>query len=360
MDKTPSSLVANFVIAAAQKPLLKIAAKKAPIITKVAAKAALKAAGLKQTLCDDLLKVDAAIESLRREKRNRINDQLLRHRRRGFWSHTPFREAKLPNTTLLQRLDWIRIFVVRDRLQGHLRIGVNDDITVKLTGDPQSVNVVQTAKQSWDKYNIALGSFKKWPCNFKLWTVTVPTDWRIRVERKGLAVVDGLMTLDAAPMESSGCEVFAATWMVQSRGTAVSVERGYIARHGKLAYHAKTADRAISGLARKSKALAFTAALNHADLSDLVAQCAGSLVSIGDARFIGACTYGIKSWCNAVGLAYQEGPGDELSGSAPIEAVYAAYEREPRAEARAAILHAVRRNRSKLQIYHDLTNRRAC
>lgn len=347
MNKTPSSLVANFVIAAAQRPLLKIATK-VPIITKVAARAALKAAGLKQTLCDDLLKVEAALETLRKEKRRRIHDQweAPRHQSRGFWSHTPFRKSKLPNTTPLQRLDAIRKFVVRDRLQGHLRIGVNDDITVALTSHPQFVGAVQTAAQDW-KYK---GRFKKRPRKFKLWTVTVPADWRIRVERKGLAVVDGLLTLDAAPLESSGCEVFAATWLVQGRGTAASVERGYISRHGMRTYHAKTIDQAITGLARKSKALAFTAALNHADLSDLVAQCAGSLVSIGDAKAIGACSYGIKSWCAAVGLAYDVGPGDELSGSAPIEAVYAAYEREPRAEARAAILHAVRRNRSKLRL----------
>jgi len=349
MNKTPSSLVANFVIAAAQRPLLKIATK-APIITKVAARAALKAAGLKQTLCDDLLKVEAALDTLREEKVKRIREQWTdsgRRHSRGFWSHTPFREAKLPTTTLLQRLDAIRKFVVRDRLQGHLRIGVNDDITVALTSHPQSVDVVQTTAQDWTKYK---GKFKNWSCNFKIWTVTVPADWRIRVERIGLAVIDGLMTLDAAPLESSGCEVFAATWMVQGRGTAVSVERGYIARHGKLAYHAKTADQAITGLARKSKALAFTAAINHADLSDLVAQCAGSLVSIGDARAIGACSYGIRSWCATVGLAYDVGPDDKLSGSAPIEAVYAAYKREPRAEARAAILYAVRRSRSKLRL----------
>ena len=68
---------------------------------------------------------------------------------------------------------------------------------------------------------------------------------------------------------------------------------------------------------------------------------AGVSVSVADAAASGACDYGIRSWCAAVGLDYE-------AGSAQLSEVYAAYQRQPRAEAHAVILLVLRRQRSKI------------
>jgi hypothetical protein len=100
----------------------------------------------------------------------------------------------------------------------------------------------------------------------------------------------------------------------------------------------------MSGLARKSRALEFTARLAAADLGELVAKAQGVVMRLADAKAVGACDYGIKSWVQSVELAIGTDELDSTS-AARIEDVYAAYQREPRSEARAAILHALRRTR---------------
>lgn len=57
-----------------------------------------------------------------------------------------------------------------------------------------------------------------------------------------------------------------------------------------------------------------------------------------DARAIGACEYGIRSWCARTGISYE-------AGQATVAEVYAAYQASPAPEARFAILHAARRAR---------------
>ena len=65
--------------------------------------------------------------------------------------------------------------------------------------------------------------------------ITIRASWRKNVESRGIAVVDGLLTLDARPAEDdlplrSGEEVLAATWVRQGRGTSLVGERGYLYR----------------------------------------------------------------------------------------------------------------------------------
>ncbi len=78
------------------------------------------------------------------------------------------------------------------------------------------------------------------------------------------------------------------------------------------------------------------AAVKHARIDALVAQNQTVSVRISDARAMGACDYGIRSWCNATGLSYQ-------AGIASVDEVLAGYLKYPAPEARAAILHALRR-----------------
>jgi hypothetical protein len=67
------------------------------------------------------------------------------------------------------------------------------------------------------------------------------------------------------------------------------------------------------------------------------------MVHVQDARAVGACEYGIRSWCYATGLqaAY-------AAGCATLRQVWDAYQAQPRAEARATILAVLKRVRRKL------------
>lgn len=341
--------------------IIKLAATAAPA-TKTAARAALKAAGLKQTLADDLLTATEHLASLRKHAKAARIDRHLGYcpvdanARRWTWTHSKgqrgngiaVREFKqpyptrplavLPKGTPAERLATIRRQAVANVYENTYRQAAHGDVCVILTTDPAAVGVRQVESVDYDLYK---GAYKGRAARVQDTTITAPATWRVRVQRAGLAVVDGMMTLDAARIESTGCELYAAAWIVQGRCTSVSVQRGYIARAGALSYHGATADQAMTGLARKARELAFSAHLNAADLGELVAHCPSARVSVADARKIGACEYGIKSWCAAVGLDYD-------AGSATLGDVYAAYQREPRPEARATILHALRRNRAAL------------
>lgn len=86
-------------------------------------------------------------------------------------------------------------------------------------------------------------------------SVTVPTDWITAVHARGLAVCDGLVTLDARPLPApTGTELYAAVWVRQGRGMEIRAERGWIARDVPTGttYHGTTTDRAtLTGLRRK-------------------------------------------------------------------------------------------------------------
>jgi hypothetical protein len=90
-------------------------------------------------------------------------------------------------------------------------------------------------------------------------TLTVPADWGTRVRLSGLAVLDGLFTLDAEQLPTWGpVEVYRAVWVRQGRGVSLVTERGYIARHvpSGATYHSVDADpeKALRGLKRKVNA----------------------------------------------------------------------------------------------------------
>lgn len=209
------------------------------------------------------------------------------------------------------------------------------DVVLRCTRDPAAVGVSQVDSHSFDVYG---GSFKGWSCRVQDTTVTIPFSWVSRVQKRELTCVDGLFTLDAAPVLAEGCELYAAMWVEQGRGTSLTARSGYIARIGKRSYHAETAQKAVAGIKRKLREQKITAALYKptAKIAELVACNADMRVSLADARATGACEYGIRSWCNSVGLDYE-------AGSATLGEVFAAYQRSPHAEARATVLRVLKR-----------------
>lgn len=257
----------------------------------------------------------------------------------------PDRErAILPRGTLEERL--------QRRTQRLLRAGspMREDAaggttySVDLTRDPRQVRYTVTLSANRDTYR---GRYKGWAAREDHHHVTVPHGWLARVHGRGLTVIDGLLTLDAAPLDHApdGIRLYAAVWAEQGRGYEVHTRSGVIAlADDGIAYHGLDAEQAVRGLARKltgRRLSAEWAALSAASIDRFraaVAPHADVLVRVSDARAIGACEYGIRSWCNAVGLDYE-------AGAATLADVLAGYQRQPAPEARAAIIHALRRAR---------------
>ena len=345
--------------------LINLAAKTRPA-TKVTAKAALKAAGLPQTQADALLQAVADLAAARKAAPAArlarklgycpVSIQLIGRAynpvTRGFdgkaiYTATQHRDATtrptgrapvtLPSGTPAQRLQARRERAISEAYARAHRTAAHGEIEVNLTTNPAAVGISQTETLDWNLYG---GSHKGKPARVQDTTITAPTTWRTRVQRAGLAMLDGMMTLDAAPLEAHCCELFAAVWLVPGRGTTTTAARGYIARADGASYHAATIDQALTGLTKKRRALQFVARVaDPAELIKLASQHAATIVTLGDARAVGACEYGIKSWCAAVGIDYEAGRttlGEVLSG----------YQREPRPEARATIIRVLRRQRA--------------
>ena len=218
----------------------------------------------------------------------------------------------------------------------------------------RGIGVAVASELDWDGYSRAT----PYPMRRYAYDFSVPSDWGIRVYGRGLAVLDGLLTLDAVLLDArvrgdvsaEPIRIYSAAWIVQGRGLDLRAETGFIAVAGAFAYHSiKSPEHAARGIIRKIRAAErgpvpkrpwkIDIVLGRESLDELVAKAVTAdpdlVVAFADATSVGACTPGIMSWCVAVGL-------DPADGSAPIERVLAAYHAVPAPEARGAILHAIR------------------
>jgi hypothetical protein len=251
---------------------------------------------------------------------------------------------RLPLGTPAMRLTELRKRTVTEYAQQAFRHGApgGTKFTVGFADTTTEVAYATVLDRNFDVYR---GAYKGWGANIDLHQIRVPADWRIRVARKGLALLGGLMTLDALPMEApDGIELYAAVWASQARGYAVKTDRGFIAVAGGDSFHSDTADGAISGLRRKGRSAPARAAA-IADMKSAVeafitkyARCAID-VSLDDARKTGSCEYGVRSWCESVGI-------DIARMQVPMAELLEGFRRMPQTEVRRAVLCAVRRNRS--------------
>ncbi len=295
--------------------------------------------------------VEDAAADIRRARSARIGRRVLPTylrtsyiRSRCVRQQPPAARAILPEGTLEERL--LRRTRAALRRVSPMRRGAagGSSYTVTLTNDPAAVGYTVTMGANRDTYR---GRYKGWAAREDHHNIIVPRSWLRTVYRRGLANLDGMLTLDAAPLDGApdGVRLYAAVWAEQGRGYDVHTRHGYIAiADDGTAYHADTPQTALRGLGRKISRRRLDDewdALMREDMARFAAAIAPyrSLpVRVSDARAIGACEYGIRSWCHAVGLDYE-------AGSAPLGDVLAAYERRPAPEARAAILHALRRAR---------------
>jgi hypothetical protein len=314
--------------------------------TKKALVAAIRAAGLPgnptnvarvQELRDDF---DAA----RRHRRlNRVNAKAAKAIS-ALPAPTGRPAIRLPLGTPAMRLKELRKRTVTEYAQQAFRHGApgGTRFTVEFADKATDVDYTIDLDRNYDVYR---GAYKGWGANVDLHRIRVPTDWRVRVERKGLAMLGGLMTLDALPLEApAGIALYAAVWARQGRGYAVKTDRGFIAVAGDESFHGDTAEIAIAGLRRKGRSAPARAA-SIADMKSAVdvfitkySKCDID-VSLDDARKSGSCEYGIRSWCASVGI-------DIARVKVPMAELLEGFRRMPQTEVRRAVLRAVRRSRS--------------
>lgn len=302
--------------------------------TQKAAKAALKAAGLPQARVSEVFAEIERIKGAREARRQR--QARSGPRLRKGTGRAPVRLPAGPLAERLTRLRWNAVSEAHDR--SRLRYGATggSSFTVLFTDDPEQVGYTVQMGRNWN-----WGSYAAREDHH---AVTVPYHWRQRVEKRNLAVVDSLLTLDASPLDGApeGVELFAAVWVEQGRGYDVHVRRGVIARAGGLAFHGATTSSALAGLARKARYAKLSG--DERETEKIAAfirrhdRHRDAEICVSDAVAIGACEFGIRSWCNAVGIDYH-------AGCTTVGRVLDGYQKRPQPEVRRAVFHAVQRSK---------------
>lgn len=133
-----------------------------------------------------------------------------------------------PSPTIRQRLTSLRINEIASVARECIRSGAagGTSMTVCLSRDPEAADYTIDLRTNRNTYR---GRYKGWSATEDHHEITVPFDWRIRVARRGLAIVKNKMTLNARLIAENGLKkLYAATWVNQGRGYSVWVEKGFI------------------------------------------------------------------------------------------------------------------------------------
>lgn len=210
------------------------------------------------------------------------------------------------------------------------------DYEVRITADPREVAYSVLICENRDTYK---GRYRGWAAKEDHHIVIVPRAWIARVERRGIAVLDGMLTLDASPLDcdttqEAGVHLYAATWARQGRGYSVETERGYIARADGYSYHAETPQKALEGLRRKRSSVPRGTPSN---IDGLAKKYGDVFVSLATVRGVGACEYGIRAW-----IARTNFEQEYAAGGCTIARLAEGYRAVPAPEARAAALRAIK------------------
>ena len=211
---------------------------------------------------------------------------------------------------------------------------------INFTEDPTQVTAFYTSK--YDGRTSA-----GWVKTIHTLYINLPARWKTRVQRRGLAVVDGMLTLDAAVLETrlDGVKTYALTWVEQRRGYECEEMHGFLAQQDGVSYHGKTLALAVAGLARKRSMTPEKREQMGKNLKKGVLikeirafgknNWENLPVCVQDAKSTGACDYGIRSWCARVGIDYN-------ATCAPLVRLVEGYVEYPLPEVRATILHVLR------------------
>jgi hypothetical protein len=150
----------------------------------------------------------------------------------------------------------------------------------------------------------------KWSGSNSVHKFQVRPNWRTRVAAQGLAVVDGMLTLDAIVVEPG---IWKATWVVQAAGFALREVVGFLARHpdGRIQHaaseaaarlmvagverKARNADTAMKEIAIKERATALLADMGS-DLDGWANRFGEVKVTKADSHRAGNCQTGTRDW----------------------------------------------------------------
>lgn len=310
--------------------------------TKKAVKDALQAAGLARNEHNIERVLELKYEFMERRRYRflaRANSRLSNPINKLAWN----KQKVAPAVPMKQMLHKIRLNAIEKTAEQCIRYGASGGCYVSITF-AKSVTEVEYRIETQSNYNTYRGRYKGWAATEDHHFICVPKDWRHRVQRKGLAILDGMMTLDARLLESpANMEVYAAVWARQGRGFSAITEHGFVAVSGNASFHADSYEKAIHGLSRKLKALKTGLGVKanlELPIENFISKFSryNCDVGIDDARKSGSCEYGILSWCASTGI-------DHARCSITIQEALNAFRQLPQIEVRQAVLYAVKRHR---------------
>jgi hypothetical protein len=130
--------------------------------------------------------------------------------------------------------------------------------------------------------------------------LSVRRNWLESVYARGVAVVDGLLTLDAQPTDSP--DTLRALWVEQSRGTSLVSSWGYLVRaEGGPWVHSAT-ERGCAKAQRDSAARIESYQRQQSSERAELEAAAYLTITLADARAAGLCESGIRDWCGKRGI----------------------------------------------------------
>jgi hypothetical protein len=263
---------------------------------------------------------------------------LLRGVARPMFPRGPARLSTLSLAERLQRYRVSRLY--RAFVAAGVRVGVRDEIEFRPT--PGARAAVDQLVTSCYPYK---GRYRGYPAYKAHITITVPADWITRVQKRGLSVVDGLMTLDASPVggvhpEIPDLETYRVVYL-RARRLNLSAGHGYVVRSGELTAHGPDANSAVDTLLVKRRAYSASPRRRaEASLARLIQGYESCRATYADAAAVGACRIGVESWADAVGI---DPAGDSIS----LRQLADGFKIRPAREARLIALHVVRRARAE-------------
>lgn len=229
---------------------------------------------------------------------------------------SPEQAAKTAVARRASRLAALRLQSVEDaaRSCGYRRAssrwaGGHHDVVVRLLPPTEAPTARGSSARVWSANG-------KWSGLDSVLHLSVPADWRVTVQRRGLAVIDGLLTLRAIelPLDAGvadGCDAYAAVVVRQARGFDLRAVDCVILRDRATgtAGHGSSVRSCALALRRRLEADADEAAriaalppLLPSPLESALHRHPGLVVTYSDAREAGLCGVGITDWIARVGL----------------------------------------------------------
>lgn len=147
----------------------------------------------------------------------------------------------------------------------------------------------------------------KWSGTNSSHQITVSWGWIQTVRNRGLAVVDGMLTLSAEPCEGlrDGEEAYTARWVQQGRGVSLTCVDGYLYRVGDGFMHARSLQGARKAAVARLAAIAEEKARQEKEIAtakEEISTLHNVTIRRDEIPSFVACSSGIADWIAKRGL----------------------------------------------------------